>query len=60
MELGCWLIDHMVENPWVASGCSKKLRPDGAINKCKTMFVARVIPRKKVNISLTLIHLLLD
>jgi hypothetical protein len=38
----------------------KKLRPDATIDKYKASLVARVIPKRKVKISLILIHLLLD
>jgi hypothetical protein len=38
----------------------KKLRSDGTINKYKARLVTRVISKRKANISLILIHLLLD
>jgi hypothetical protein len=38
----------------------KKLRPDGTIDKYKARLVAKVILKRKVKISLILIHLLLE
>jgi hypothetical protein len=61
MKHGSWLINHMVANPLVASGCSKR-RLDLMVLLISTRqgLWLRVIPRKKVKVSLTLIHLLLD
>jgi hypothetical protein len=38
MELGSWLIDHMVVNLWVFK---KKIGPDGSINKYKARLAAK-------------------
>ena len=63
MSNGTW---EIVKRPYGYKpiGCKwvfkKKLRPDGTIERYKVGLWPRVIPRKKVRISLILIHLLLD
>jgi hypothetical protein len=60
---GTW---EFVDQPYGCKpvGCKwvfkKKFRPDGTIDKCKARLWPRIIPKKKVKISLILIHLLLD
>jgi hypothetical protein len=62
MSNGTW---DVVDRPYGCKpvGCKcvfkKKLRPDGTIESTRQGLWPRVIPRKKVKISLTLIHLLL-
>jgi hypothetical protein len=61
MELGSWLIDHMVVKPWVISGCSKRsLGQMVLLISTRQGLWPRVIPKRNVKISLILIHLLLD
>jgi hypothetical protein len=63
MSNGTW---EVVECPYGCKpiGCKsmfkKKLRLDGTIDRYKARLVAKVIPKKKMKISLILIHLLLD
>jgi hypothetical protein len=51
MALGSWLIDHMVVNLWVVSGCSKRslgqMLSDGTIDKYKARFVAKGYTQKE-------------
>jgi hypothetical protein len=60
---GTW---EFVDQPYGCKpvGCKwvfkKKFRPDDTIDKCKARLWPRIIPKKKVKISLILIHLLLD
>jgi hypothetical protein len=61
MELGSWLINHMVVNPWVVSGCLKRsLDLMVLLTSTRQGLWPRVIPKRKTKISLILIHLLLD
>jgi hypothetical protein len=55
MKLESGLIDHMVVNQWVASGCLK--RSIDVISIRQGLW-SRVIPKRKAKISLILIHLL--
>jgi hypothetical protein len=59
MKLESGLIDHMVVNQWVASGCLK--RSVGVmvlLISIRQGLWSRVIPKRKMKISLILIHLL--
>jgi hypothetical protein len=61
MELGSWLTDHMVINPWVVSRCSKRsLGQMVLLISTRQGLWPRVIPKRKAKIYLILIHLLLD
>jgi hypothetical protein len=61
MKLGSLLIDHMVVNSWVASGCLKRsLDLMVLLISTRQDLWPRVILKRKANISLILIHLLLD
>jgi hypothetical protein len=61
MELGSWSKDRMVANLWVASGCSRRtVSLMVLLTSTRLVLWLRVIPRKKVEISLILTHLLRD
>jgi hypothetical protein len=61
MVLGSWLIEHMVANLWVANECFKRsLSLMVLLIRKRQGLWSRVIPKKKVKISLILTYLLLD
>jgi hypothetical protein len=61
MEHESWLIDYMVVNPWVVSGCSKRsLGQMVLLISIRQDLWPRIIPKRKAKISLILIYLLLD
>jgi hypothetical protein len=61
MELGSWLIDHIVINLWVVNGClQRSLGQMVLLIGTRQALWPRVIPKRKAKISLILIHLLLD